>query len=142
MAGTLTRHEPFGELRGSILDRFFGDWLDARGQAHMPEVDVIRENGSLIVRADMPGIKPEEVKIEIADGVLSVSGGHEETSEEKEKEYVRRERRQGSFYRSLVLPAGVVPSDVKATTHDGVVEVTVPLPKGERQTVSITPTAV
>ena len=143
MAGALARWDPFPEL-GSLrtgLDRVFGDWFDSRGHIRPPEIDVVRDNGNLVVRADMPGIKPDEVKIEIEDEILTVSGEHQETKDEKEANYMRRERRYASFYRSLVLPAGVVATDIKAKTHDGIVEVTIPLPKGsKKETITITPT--
>lgn len=145
MPGTLTRWDPFAELT-----ELRGPWerlLDALpfdGKAEwMPAIDVERSNGELMVRADIPGIKPEEVKIEIVDNVLTVSGHHMEATEKKEnKHYLRRERRYGAFSRSLALPDGVDPGKVKATTHDGVVEVTVPLPKStKKERVEITPTA-
>ena len=86
------------------------------------------------------GIKPEEVKIEVEDDILTVSGQHEDTKEEKDKNFLRRERRYGSFSRAMALPAGVDPKQIKATTRDGVVEVTVPLPKQpEKRKVEITP---
>ena len=95
-----------------------------------------------IVRADIPGIKPEEVKIEVEDDILTVSGEHEERKEEKDKQYVRRERRYGSFSRSMALPAGVDPKQIVAKTRDGVVEVTIPLPtEAKKETIKITPTA-
>jgi HSP20 family protein len=144
MAGVLTRWDPFaelGELRSGI-DRMFGGWLEGRDRGRTPEIDVVRESGNLIVRADMPGIKPEDVKIEVEDDILTVSGEHEESKEEKDKHYVRRERRYGSFRRSMALPAGVDAASIKAETHDGVVEVTIPLPKeAKKQTITITPTA-
>jgi HSP20 family protein len=87
-------------------------------------------------------VKPEEVKIEVEDDILTVSGEHEEHKEEKDKHYVRRERRYGSLSRSMVLPPGVEAKNIEAKTHDGVVEVTIPLPKaGKKETVTITPTA-
>jgi HSP20 family protein len=93
------------------------------------------------VRADVPGIKPEEVKIEVEDDILTVSGEHEEHKEAKDKHFVRRERRYGSFSRSMALPPGVEAKSIKAKTHDGVVEVTIPLPKeAKKETVTITPT--
>ena len=102
----------------------------------------MREDGHLVVHADLPGIKPEEVKIEVEDDILTVSGEHRESKEEKEKNYVRRERRYGSFSRSMALPPGVTAKDIKARTHNGVVEVTIPLPKeAKKETVKITPTA-
>jgi HSP20 family protein len=144
MPGTLTRWEPFaelGELR-SRFDRMFDDFTFGRERAWTPAVDVVRENGNLVVRADIPGIKPEEVKIEVEDDILTVSGEHEERKEEKGKHYVRRERRYGSFSRSMALPAGVDPNKIEATTRDGVVEVTIPLPKeAKKEPVRITPTA-
>ena len=146
MPRAITRWEPFAalsELR-TRLDRMFDEWplFEGREHAWMPAIDVVRENGNLVVRADIPGIKPEEVKIEVEDDILTVSGEHEEHKEEKDKHYVRRERRYGSFSRSMALPAGVDAKNIKAKTHDGVVEVTIPLPKeAKKETVTITPTA-
>jgi HSP20 family protein len=145
MPGTLTRWEPFaelGELR-SRLDRMFDEWLDGHERAWTPAIDVTREDGHLIVRADLPGIKPEDVKIEVEDDILTVSGEHTESKEHKDKHYVRRERRYGSFHRSMALPAGVDPKKIEATTHDGVIEVTIPLPEEvkKKETIAIKPTA-
>jgi HSP20 family protein len=130
MPGTLTRWEPFaelGELR-SRLDRMF-DSFDSGQRGWTPAIDVVRSDNKLVVRADIPGIKPDEVKIEVEDDILTVSGAHEEKKEEKDKQYLRRERRYGSFSRSMALPPGVDAEKIKASTHDGVVEVTIPLPK-------------
>jgi HSP20 family protein len=142
MPGALTRWEPFaelGELR-SRFDRMLDELSD--GRQWTPAIDVERDNGNLVVRADVPGIKPEEVKIEVEDDILTVSGEHEERKEQRDKHFLRRERRYGSFSRSMALPAGVEAKKIKAKTHDGVVEVTVPLPKeAKKETVKITPTA-
>jgi HSP20 family protein len=144
MAGSLTRWDPFtefGELR-SRFDRMFEDWQDGRERAWSPAIDVVREDGHLVVHADLPGVKPEEVKIEVEDDILTVSGEHQESTEQKGKHYVRRERRYGSFRRSMPLPAGVDPKKIEAKTHDGVVEVTIPLPEAtKKETVAITATA-
>lgn len=144
MAISLTRWEPFaelGELR-TRFDRVFGDILDDGERHWVPAVDVVRDDGNLVVRADIPGIKAEEVKIEVEDDILTVKGEHEERKEEKDKDFLRRERRYGSFSRSMALPAGVGAKKIKAETHGGVVEVTIPLPKeAEKQTVTITATA-
>lgn len=66
------------------------------------------------------GILPE-VTIEVEDDILTVSGHHEESKESKEARYVRRERRTGSFSRSMALPAGVDPQQITASTKDDVV---------------------
>jgi HSP20 family protein len=144
MPRTLTRWDPFtelGELR-TRFDRLFDEWLDGGERAWTPAIDVVREDGHLVVRADLPGIKPEEVKVEVEDDILTVSGEHRESKEDKDSHYVRRERRYGAFSRSMALPKGVAAKDIKAKTHDGVVEVTIPLPKeATKETVKITPTA-
>lgn len=144
MAHTITRWEPFAELAEmrSRFDRLFGDLADGRDRDWMPAVDMIRDNGNLVVRAEVPGIKPEEIDIKVDDGMLTISGKHEEATEEKDKEYVRRERRYGAFSRRMALPEGVDPKKIKATTTDGVLEIKVPLPKETAsEPVTITPTA-
>lgn len=136
MPGRLIRWEPFAEmneLRGRV-DRMFGELTGSQEGAWAPAIDVVRQEGNLVLRADIPGIKPDEVKIEVENQILTVSGEHDETSEEKEKDYLRRERRYGSFSRSLALPAGVDPQAIVAKTRDGVVEVTIPLPKEPEKT--------
>jgi HSP20 family protein len=134
------RWEPFselGDLRGRLIDELF----EGRQREWSPAIDVVRENGDLVVRADVPGIKPEEVKIEVEDDILTVSGEHEERKEEKDKNFLRRERRYGSFSRSMTLPPGVEAKKIKAKTHDGIVEVTIPLPQeAKKEKVKITPT--
>jgi HSP20 family protein len=95
-------------------------------------VDVIRDDGTIIVRADLPGIKPDEVKVTVDDDVLTVSGEHSSESEEEKGDYMRRERRYGSFSRSMSLPAEVRAEDIESTTEDGVLEVRIPMPEAER----------
>ena len=144
MAHTITRWEPFAELAEmrSRFDRLFGDLVDGRDREWMPAVDMIRDNGNLVVRAEVPGIKPEEIDIKVDAGMLTISGKHEEATEEKDKEYVRRERRYGAFSRTMALPEGVDPKKIKAMTTDGVLEIKVPLPKeAASEPVTITPTA-
>jgi HSP20 family protein len=73
-------------------------------------------------------MKKEDVKVEVTDGHLAISGERKREEEEKEKEFYRCEREYGSFYRAVPLPEGVKVEDVKATFADGVLEVSVPLP--------------
>ena len=141
MARTITRWEPFAELADmrQRFDRLLGELGDGERE-WMPAVDMVRENGDLVVRAEVPGIKPEEIEIKAEQGVLTISGKHEETEEEKDKQFVRRERRYGAFARTMTLPDGVDPKKIKARTRDGVLEVTIPLPKEKAQEpVTITP---
>jgi HSP20 family protein len=122
----------FGELRQRMDELFRQGGIGGEG-AWAPSVDVIRKDGTVVLRADLPGIKPDEVKVTVEDGVLTVSGEHTEESEEKEDSYMRRERRSGSFSRSMTLPPGVNAEDIESTTKDGVLEVTIPLPKAEEK---------
>ncbi len=144
MPGTLTRWEPFAEFAElrNRFDRMFEGLAEGESRSWTPAIDVERDKDNLIVRADVPGIKPDEVKIEVEDDILTVSGAHEERKEQKDKDYLRRERRYGSFSRSMALPTGVDAKKIKAKTQNGVVEVTIPLPKeANKETVKITPSA-
>ncbi len=144
MPGALTRWDPFAELSElrSRFDRMLDEIGDARTREWTPAIDMIRDNGHLVVRADVPGIKPEEISIEVEHGVLSLSGSHEETEEKTDERFVRRERRYGAFSRRMALPEGVDPKKIKAVTHDGVLEVTIPLPKeAAKEPITITPKA-
>lgn len=92
------------------------------------------------MRADVPGIKPEDVKIEVEDDRLTVSGEHEESTEEEKDNYVRRECRYGSFSRSMIVPRDIDASDIEATMADGVLEISIPKPgspKGKAEPVEI-----
>ena len=147
--GSLIHWRPFGDVSTlrERIDHMF-DELVAEDGAKLAAVDVIREEDRILIRADMPGIKPEDLKIEISDDVLTIHGEHEERKQEEKKakkgngRYVRHERSYSSFSRSLVLPEKVDPKKIEATCSDGVVEVIVPLPpKKEPQVIKVTPKA-
>jgi HSP20 family protein len=145
MANELAERRPFSdfaELRHR-LDQAFRDLSEgAQHGGWSPSVDLVRKDDQLVLRADLPGIKPDEVKIEVEGDVLTVSGEHREEREEKKEHYMRRERRYGSFSRSMALPKGVHADDIEASCEDGVLEVTIPAPKGEeKQKVEIKPKA-
>ena len=142
MANSIAPRRPFGSFADvrHTIDRLLDEIGNRESSASLPDIDVIREEDKITVTADVPGYKPEEVKLEVADDVLTISGKHEETKEEKDKDYVRRERRYGSFSRSIALPRNVDADKIDATCHDGVLELTVPLPSAEEtKPVQITP---
>lgn len=89
---------------------------------------MFEKNGRLVTKIDLPGMKKEDVRVEVTDGHLTISGERKSEAEEKKENYYRCEREYGSFYRSVPLPDGVKLEDVKATFTDGVLEVSVPLP--------------
>lgn len=145
MATELTEWRPFSdfaELRHR-LDQAFRDLSEgAQHGGWSPSVDLVKRDDHLVLRADLPGIKPDEVKIEVEGGVLTVSGEHREEKKEEKEHYMRRERRFGSFSRSMILPRGIQADDIEAKCEDGVLEVTIPAPKGEeKQKVEVKPKA-
>ena len=86
----------------------------------------------LVLRTELSGVQPDEVKISVDEGVLTISGEHSEEKEEKKDDYVRRERRYGSFSRSMPVPSGFTEDDVNVTKDGDVLEVRVSLPEGEQ----------
>jgi HSP20 family protein len=144
MATTMTRWRPFAEMEDlrRRMERVFEELGNGKAHEWSLAIDLIERDDKFVLRANIPGIKPEEVKIEVDEDVLTVSAEHEESEEEKKENYVRRERRYGSFSRSLTLPKGVGAEDVEATCKDGVLEVSFPKPKKEEpKPVTITPKA-
>ncbi len=99
-----------------------------------PQVETFRRGDKLVVRADLPGLKKEDVKVEVDDGVLAISGERREEHEEDRDDYYRSERTYGQFYRAIPLPEGVRSDQCEASFKDGVLEVSVPAPKEEKPT--------
>ena len=95
-----------------------------------PRVEEYREGGSLVVRAEVPGIDPHrDVDIALVGNQLQLNVRHEEKSEHRDKEGYRSEFRYGTFSRTVTLPAAVDQNDVRASYNDGVLEVRVPVPE-------------
>ena len=93
---------------------------------------MFEKDNRLVTRVDLPGMKKEDVSVEVTDGHLALSGERKRETEEKKDNFYRSEREYGSFYRAVPLPEGVKLEDVKATFSDGVLEVSVPLVKSPR----------
>jgi len=128
----IVRWDPFGEMlrMQRDLDRIFTRvGVAERGQegvAWMPKVDVKRVGDDIVVRAELPGIDPADVDIEVTDDVLSIRG-ERKVEEEKEGEgWLVRESCYGCFERSLAIPEGVDPAAITASFNNGVLEVHVP----------------
>jgi HSP20 family protein len=99
----------------------------------VPEIEVLHDNGQFIVRADLPGLKKDDVKVELTDNVLTLSGERKKEKEEKREGYYRSERSYGSFYRQIPLPEGAKTDTAVAEFTDGVLEVTMRAPAREPQ---------
>ena len=93
-----------------------------------PRVDVFDQNGEMVVKAELPGVKKDDVKISLEDEALVIEGERHAENEVKEKDYYRMERSFGSFHRRLAMPAGIDADQVKASFTDGVLEVRIPKP--------------
>ena len=91
--------------------------------------DVIDEGMQFRVKMDVPGVKKDEINLEVTDNALEISAEHKEESEEKKKNYLRKERSHVSYYRTLPLSENVVASKVKAKLTDGVLDITLPKSK-------------
>lgn len=107
-------------------------------EAWTPTVDVQRSNGDLLVTAELPGLKKEEVKVEVTDEALIIEGERKREHKEEKEGYHRYERSFGRFYRSIPLPEGAKPDQAKAELNDGVLKVTVPAPEVKKNVRQIT----
>lgn len=94
-----------------------------------PNIEAFDRKGEFVVRADLPGMTKDNVKVEVSDGELVIQGERKEEKELKEKGYYASERSYGAFYRALPLPDGVKADDAKATFKDGILEIVMPAAK-------------
>ncbi len=134
----LTRWDPIREMSTmrNTLDRLFNERLfdmplmwERNPESMSLALDVAEEADKYIVKASVPGVKPEEVEITVTDNVLTIKGETKEDTEIKEENYHLRERRYGSFMRSVTLPAPVNADKIEAVHENGVITLT--LPKSE-----------
>jgi HSP20 family protein len=137
---TIVRWEPLRELSTlqSEMNRLFNTVFDAPGNAAtggstlrrwMPAMDLLESGDHFVLRADLPGMSEEDVKIELEDSTLTISGERKVEHEAEREGYYRVERASGSFSRSLTLPKGVDPEAVSAKFDRGVLEVRIPKPE-------------
>jgi HSP20 family protein len=103
--------------------------LWAGGNEFVPRVDIYEQNGDLITKAELPGVKKEDVDVSLEGGDLVIRGERKQESEVKEENFYRMERLSGSFYRRLPMPEGVQADQIKANFSDGVLEIRVPKPQ-------------
>ncbi|MHB1322930.1 MAG: Hsp20/alpha crystallin family protein [Coriobacteriia bacterium] len=128
----IIRWDPFGEaLRMQRdMDRIFTRLGQSErmgeGVAWMPRIDVKRSGDDVVVRAELPGMRPEDVDIELAQGVLTIKGERRSEEQKEDEGWLIRESSYGAFERSLAIPEGVDPSSITANYDSGVLEVHVP----------------
>jgi HSP20 family protein len=128
------------------VDRMFDDfgfgrrwgspvWRETGVDAWAPEIDVFQKNNELTIRADLPGLRREDVTVDITDNTVRIQGERKREHEEEREGYYRSERSYGSFYREITLPEGAITDQAKASFKDGVLEIAMPAPpasKGRR----------
>jgi HSP20 family protein len=132
---------PFRALQrmADQMDRMFDDfgfghrwarpaWRETRAEMWAPDIDVFQKNNEVTIRADLPGLKREDVSVDITEDSVSIQGERKVEREEEREGYYRSERSYGSFCRVIPLPEGAITDQAKANFHDGVLEITIPAP--------------
>src|SRR5581483_5455324 len=146
--GGLFSMSPFALLREmtDLMDRSFGSTSQQRGGRSSPSlwspaVEVCQQDNNLTVWADLPGIDPNDVRLEIDNDQIVIQGERKQEHQEEREGFHRSERVYGSFYRSIPLPETAKAEDIKAEFHNGVLQITVPLeqPKSNRRQIQIQP---
>jgi len=130
----IIRWEPFREmstLQGR-MDRLFDQVWGGRQESWLPAVDVFDTKESVVLKAEIAGMDPDDIQIEVEDNVLTIKGERKFEEQVDEERYYRVERRFGSFQRSLALPQGVKADDIVAAYEDGILTVTVPKVEEEK----------
>jgi len=110
-------------------------WPETGAELWAPAVDVLQKNNELIIRADLPGLRRDQVSVDVTDNAVTIQGERKEEHEEEREGLYRSERSYGSFCRVIPLPEGAITEQAKAKFRDGVLEVTMPAPpaaKGRR----------
>jgi len=129
----IVRHDwPGLGMMGDMLRSMAGTLNDLSGtgpvaeQGWAPRVDVLNAETEVVVKADVPGVKKEDLQVTATETELTISGESKEELDEKKDQYHRVERRWGRFSRTIDLPAEVKPAEVKAKLDNGILEVHLP----------------
>lgn len=126
--------DDFGGFRFPSFNReAFPFGAELKDVEWMPQIEVRQTNGDLMVKADLPGLTKDDVKVELTDQALTISGERKEEKEEKGEGFYRSERNYGHFYRQIPLPEGATTDKANATFTNGVLEVKIPVAKMESQ---------
>jgi HSP20 family protein len=104
------------------------DWLRSRQSVWIPELEIFQRNNDLVIRADLPGLAKDDVRVDVTDDSVTIQGERRSEHEEDREGLYRSERSYGNFYRVLALPEGAMSDQAKATFKDGVLEITMPAP--------------
>lgn len=128
--GSLLGANPFSMMKrfSEEMDRNFANFaLPAEVDLWAPPLEVKHKEGKFIVTAELPGLTKEEVKVEVIEDALVIEGERKRAKEEKGEGFYRSERYYGKFYRSIALPKGAKPEEIKAELTNGLLEVVIPV---------------
>lgn len=122
------------------LAGFFSGGQTSGGGSWYPAIEVAQRNGQLQVHAELPGLKPEDVQVEISDDALIIQGERKYRNEDRSGGAYRSERRYGRFYREIPLPEGANAEQAKARFDNGVLEIDLPISEesSRRRTIPVT----
>jgi HSP20 family protein len=112
---------------GEGVDHMIGITPGAQAGRWTPAIDFEQCDGQLVVTAELPGLKKDEVKVELTDGTLVITAEHNREHKSDDEGLYRLERRYGQFYRSIRLPAGAKTDRVRAQLQDGVLKISMPV---------------
>lgn len=132
----ITRFEPWSliNLLHQDLDQIAGRRIGLAGGDHdgssvadwIPAVDIVEEKDCYVLRADVPGVKPEDIDVNMENGILTVSGERHQESTEEAQGMRRVERVSGKFYRRFTLPDTADAEEISAKSANGILEVIIP----------------
>lgn len=131
----IQRWQPFSELMSlrQAMDRLFEDsfvrpsrLLTTLGEAAAPALDVYQTPNEVVVKTALPGLKSEDISIDITGDTLTIKGETKAEQEIKKEDYLYQERRYGNFSRSVVLPGGLHPERAEATLEEGILTLSIP----------------
>ena len=133
---SLVRYEPWGLMNQlhNEIDRLFDNRVGRLGEQEgqlatsdwVPAVDIKEEADRYVIHADVPGVNPADIEVDMADGVLSIKGQRYQEKTEEREGYKRMERSRGSFYRRFSMPDTVNAEAISAKARDGVLEIIIP----------------
>jgi HSP20 family protein len=123
--------DDFGVGRGWLRPRLAFRWprpLLGRAEGWLPDIEMLQRNNQLVIRADLPGLAKDDIKVEITEDAVTIHGERRREHEEEKAGVYRSERSYGAFSRVIALPQGAMTDQAKANFKDGVLEITMPAP--------------
>jgi HSP20 family protein len=144
-SGVLASPFELMERMSDEMDRIFGSWgfprrswsnrsltrSSGRQEIWSPRVEAFQKGDRFIVRADLPGLKKDDIQIELGDEAITIHGERRNEHEEEREGYYHSEREYGSFYRTIPLPDGAIGESAQASFKDGTLEITLQAPPAE-----------